>query len=111
MRESLKAAYQKELAASRAAQAKGDHQEAFRHLERAHILSQRFAFAHAATHLRMLRLGWQLGDGREVRGQLTRTVAVLIFSRIWVPLGNTGRARVSALAPMPVPDDLARLLE
>jgi hypothetical protein len=34
-----------------------------------------------------------------------------VFSRIWVPIGNTGGARVSALRPMPLPDDLRALLE
>ena len=111
MRDTLKAAYKQELAASRSAQARGDSDAAFQHLERAHVLSQRFAFAHAATHLRMLRLGWQRRDAREIRGQLTRALAALVFSRIWVPRGNTGRARVSAFAQMPVPDDLARLID
>lgn len=111
MRDTLKAAYKQELAASRSAQSRGDSDAAFQHLERAHILRQRFAFAHAATHLRMLRLGWKRRDVREIRGQLTRALAALVFSRIWVPRGNTGRARVSAFAQMPVPDDLARLID
>lgn len=111
MRDDLKTAYRRELAASRAARLKGDSEAAFTHLERAHILSQRFAFAHAATHVRMLRLGWERRDGREVRGQVSRALAALVFSRIWVPRGNTGRARVSAFTPMSVPEDLARLLD
>lgn len=110
MHDDLRTAYRQELAASRAAQARRDDERAFLHLERAHILSQRFAFAHAATHLRMLRLGWQRRDGKEVRGQISRALAALVFSRIWVPQGNTGRARVSAFSSMPVPEDLASLL-
>ena len=50
-------------------------------------------------------------DRREVFGQLKRMVAAAIFSRLWVPPGNTGRANVSAVEPMPIPDDLRRLLE
>jgi hypothetical protein len=38
-------------------------------------------------------------------------VAAAIFSCLWVPAGNTGRANVSATKPMPIPDDLRRLLE
>ncbi|WP_148864241.1 DUF3703 domain-containing protein [Marinobacter fonticola] len=110
MHERLKVAYRNELASARAEEARGDCQLAFTHLERAHILSQRFALAHTATHLRMLRLGLRLSDGREVRGQITRALAALVFSRIWVPVGNTGRATVSALAPMTVPADLAEVL-
>ena len=110
MHSELKPSYIAELEATRRAEGAGDFQTAFTHLERAHILSQKYALAHAATHLRMLRLGWRTRDFREVLGQLTRTIAALIFSRIWVPVGNTGRANVSAFAPMPVPEDLAEIL-
>jgi len=110
MHSELKPPYIAELEATRRAEGAGDFQTAFTHLERAHILSQKYALAHAATHLRMLRLGWRTRDVREVLGQLTRTIAALVFSRIWVPVGNTGRANVSAFAPMPVPEDLAEIL-
>ncbi|WP_449284739.1 DUF3703 domain-containing protein [Marinobacter sp. PE14] len=110
MHSELKQSYLAELESARRAEGAGDFQTAFTHLERAHILSQKFALAHAATHLRMLRLGWRTGDVREVLGQLTRTIAALVFSRIWVPVGNTGRANVSAFAPMPVPEDLTEVL-
>ena len=110
MHSELKPSYLAELEAARRAEGAGDFQTAFTHLERAHILSQKYALAHAATHLRMLRLGWRTRDVREVLGQLTRTIAALVFSRIWVPVGNTGRANVSAFAPMPVPEDLAVIL-
>lgn len=110
MHSELKPSYIAELEATGRAEGAGDFQTAFTHLERAHILSQKYALAHAATHLRMLRLGWRTRDVREVLGQLTRTIAALVFSRIWVPVGNTGRANVSAFAPMPVPEDLAEVL-
>ena len=89
---------------------RGDLDTAFAHLERAHILSQRYALTHARVHLRMLRVGWKRREPREVIGQITRTVAALLFSRIWVPLGNTGGANVSALRPMPLPEDLRALI-
>ncbi len=85
--------------------------EALVWLERAHILSQRRPLLHARSHWLMLRAGWQLGDRREVLGQMPRMVAALLFSRVWVPSGNTGRARVSALRPMPISEELRRLLE
>jgi hypothetical protein len=58
----------------------------------------------------MLVAGWRQRDWREVVGQLPRMLASILFSRVWVPLGNTGRARVSALKPMPVPEDLRDLV-
>lgn len=106
----IRAAYGAELSAASAAAAGGDAQAAFHHLERAHILSQRHTLAHVRVHWRMLRLGASVGDWREVLGQASRIAAAAIFSRIWVPIGNTGRADVSALKPMPVPEDLRAVL-
>jgi hypothetical protein len=58
----------------------------------------------------MLKLGVLTKDWREVMGQLPRIVAALLFSRIWVPVGNTGRARISAFSVMPLSTDLEELL-
>lgn len=104
----LQESYRAELAAAEAAP---DSERAFHHLARAHILSQRFTWRHVSVHWRMLKLGAALRDWREVLGQVTRILAAALFSRIWVPVGNTGRADVSAMKPMPVPQDLRALLE
>ena len=47
------------------------------------------------------------GDLREMFGQSTRIVAAMLFSRIWVPRGNTGGANVGATLPMAVPAERA----
>lgn len=104
-------AYERELAAARAATLAGSADIAFRHLERAHILSQRFTLRHVYVHWLMLRLGFATGSCREVTGQAVRMIAAALFSRIWVPAGNTGRAHVSAMQPMPIPGDLRELLQ
>jgi Protein of unknown function (DUF3703) len=111
MNDALRAAYVAELTAARTATAGGDIERAYHHLERAHILSQRYTSKHVHVHWLMLRLGASEGAPREVLGQLSRIVAAAIFSRIWVPVGNTGRANVGALKPMPIPDDLRSVLE
>lgn len=111
MKAPLKEAFAIELAAARDALARGELDAAFRHLERAHVLAQRHTGPHALVHWQMLRLGWLRRDPREVFGQLVRITAALIFSRIWVPVGNTGGANVSAFRPMPIPDDLRRWLD
>jgi hypothetical protein len=111
MKPALRQAYQAEHAAADAALACRDLDTAFAHLERAHVLSQRFAFAHTWTHLRMFAVGWRRRDAREVFGQVTRSIAALTKSRIWVPLGNTGGANVNPLKPMPVPPDLRPYLD
>lgn len=110
MHPALSAAYRAERRAASVATSHGQIALAFHHLERAHVLSQRHAWAHARVHLEMLRLGARQRDAREVAGQVGRIVAAVLFSRIWVPLGNTGRARVSAMRPMPVPTDLREVL-
>lgn len=107
----LRAAIEAEWQRARSATALGDLELAFRSLERAHVLSQRLTFAHVRTHLAMLAIGWRRRDPREVFGQATRTLAAAMFSRIWVPAGNTGGANVSAFRPMPVPADLRALLD
>jgi hypothetical protein len=63
------------------------------------------------VHALMLRVGWARRDAREVAGQLARLVAAALMSKVWVPAGNTGGANVGALRPMPVPEDIARLLD
>lgn len=107
----LRAAFDNELALAAAARARGEPGFAFRHLERAHVLGQRSTRLHVRSHLAMLALGWQQRDRREVFGQLTRIVAAALFSCVWVPVGNTGGANVSAVKPMPVPPDLQALLD
>ncbi len=111
MRPALRAAYLAEHAAAVAARSLADFDRAFVHLERAHVLSQRFTFAHTYTHLRMLAIGWRRRDLREVFGQVMRSIAALTKSKLWVPLGNTGGANVNPFKPMPVPPDLRTYLD
>jgi len=110
MNGALRTAYEAELSAASRATVRSDAETAFHHLERAHILSQRHTGQHVRVHWLMLKLGASGRDWREVLGQLSRIIAAAAFSRIWVPTGNTGRANVSAMKPMPVPDDLRRIL-
>ena len=102
--------YEEELSRARVALTTGEFEVCFAHLERAHVLSQRMTLRHTHVHWLMLVAGWRRGDGREVFGQLPRMLASVLFSGLWVPRGNSGRARVSAFEPMPVPDDLRHLV-
>ena len=106
----LAQAYEAELRLGLDAVARQDLQLAFERFERAHILGQRHTWRHVRAHLAMLRIGWRRRDFREVRGQLSRILAAAVFSRIWVPEGNTGGANVSAFERMPIPEDLRRIL-
>jgi hypothetical protein len=104
-------AYRTELGAGYRCLDSGDFKQAFRHFERAHILGQERTLLHVRAHIAMLRVACRQIDKRELVGQLKRILAAALFSRIWVPEGNTGGANVSALKPMPVPEDLQRILQ
>ena len=110
MKETLRSAITEAFREAGLAVRHRDFQAAYGWLERAHILTQRIPLAHAKSHWLMLKLGWLTKDWREVAGQLPRIVAALVFSTIWVPVGNTGRASVSAFAAMPLSADLEELL-
>lgn len=98
--------------AARAAIDIGDLDEAWRLLERTHILSQPWVWPHVRSHLDMLRLAVRARDRREIMGQVVRTLVAGPGSATRrYPLGNTGRAGVPATRPMPLPDDLAELLD
>lgn len=111
MSTALDQAYAGEMAQAKARFARGEFVVAFRHLERAHILGQRNTWRHVESHVWMLRVGWAERRANEVVGQLFRIPAALLFSRLWVPVGNTGGANVSAFLPMPVPEDLSALVD
>ena len=107
----IRTAFAQEWNSAQQARLAGDLSLAFQHLERAHILSQRLTWLHVRTHLAMWHIGWLRQDLRELFGQSTRILAAALFSRIWVPIGNTGGTNVSPLQPMPVPEDLRVILE
>src|SRR4051812_11765524 len=111
-RDALRAAWSDEMTTARASRAEGDVAAEWHHLERAHILSQPMAGPHVRTHVAMLGHGVRRRDRREVPGQIIRLGVAAPGS--WTersPVGNTGGADVSALKPMPIPDDLRALLE
>jgi hypothetical protein len=107
----IRQAWASEHAAAHEARTRGDSLEEWRHLERAHILSQPLAGAHVRTHLAMLGYGIRHRDRREVAGQLARLLVAGPGSAIGrYPLGNTGGANVNAVTPMPLPANLRALL-
>ena len=111
MHAELRQAYEKEMHAAAEHYYGGNLDKAFHYLERAHILGQSFAFAHARTHWWMLKVGWKRRDSIEIRGQVARMIGALLFSRIWVPLGNTGGAHVDPFRSMPIPEEFQSLLK
>lgn len=104
----VRAAYTAEMIAARAA---ADPAARWRHLERAHILSQPWAWPHTRNHISMLALAIVQRDRREALGQVVRIIVAAPGSALGrYPEGNTGRTRVGLTQPMPMPADLAAVL-
>ena len=80
-------------------------------LSAAHIVGQTDFRMHCRVHWAMLAFAAKTRDGGEVLGQLFRLGLVPIghlFQRL--PLGNIGRANVSAFQSMPVAPKLTELI-
>lgn len=89
----------------------GDLESAFRHLERAHVLGQAVTVEHTRVHWLMLKIGWKKRDWREIFGQLFRIVGASTKTPFGIyPTGNTGGANVSPFRPMPIPENLQKIL-
>ncbi|WP_329379417.1 DUF3703 domain-containing protein [Streptomyces sp. NBC_01351] len=105
----VRTAFEAELA--RAYAASPDTGAMWTALERAHILSQNWAWPHTRAHWHMFRLAVRCRDRKEMAGQVVRILVAGPGSLAGrVPQGNTGRTRAGLLTPMPIPDDLVALL-
>jgi len=91
--------------------AEGQRDQAFRHLERSHVLGQSSTVQHVRTHWHMFIWGIRSKSYRESLGQVVRMVGAATKTATGlVPSGNTGGSNVSPFKPLPVPQDLARIL-
>jgi hypothetical protein len=104
-------AFASEIRGARAARTAGADTSEWRHLERAHIISQPSVQLHVRSHVHMLGFAIRHPDGRELVGQLLRlAVAAPASATRRYPAGNTGGANVPATRPMEIPEDLRSLL-
>lgn len=84
----------------------------FKHLERAHVLGQTSTCWHIKVHWLMLLWAFRNGKCREILGQIFRLAGAASKTPFGlIPEGNTGGADVSAFQEMPIPPDLARLIQ
>lgn len=85
--------------------------EAFRCLERAHVLGQQDVVPHVLAHWLMLKLAFVNRDTGAVFGQALRIVLGAIGSAVGVvPKGNTGGTNVGMFRRMPITPELAKLM-
>jgi len=86
-------------------------EQRWRHLERAHIVSQPDPWLHSCNHAAMLTLALRQRDRREALGQVVRLLVAAPGSLSGrYPTGNTGRVDAGLMTPMAIPADLASLV-
>lgn len=112
MNEKLVESIEREIAEAERLSAAGDHEAAFAHLERAHVLGQSSTYQHTRVHALMLTNGLKRRDAKEVLGQTMRVIGAATKTPFGIyPVGNTGGANISPFRPMPIADDLKEILE
>ena len=111
MTPALKSAFEREMAEARRLYRDGRTDQAFKHLETAHVLGQRYIVPHIRSHWLMLEIGLRRRSVPEVFGQTIRIVFGALGSAIGVvPIGNTGGADISMFKRLPIASDIARVL-
>lgn len=81
---------------------------AFYEFENAHIIGQKHVYRHTISHYWMFVYGIKTKNFKEIFGQVTRILASIVFTLIWMPKGNTGGANVSPIKPMIIREDLKK---
>lgn len=87
-------------------------EEAWLHLEAAHVVGQMRWRPHLTVHRRMLVLACRERNVSEVMGQAVR-LGLVPLGHLFrcLPKGNTGRSHVSAFRPMAVRAELLALID
>lgn len=112
MNKKLKVSFNNELVKAKSFIKAKQFDHAFMHLERAHILGQRFVVPHSLSHFYMLKVALHKRDLKEIVGQIFRLPIGVLGSLIGVvPTGNTGRSNISAFKQMDIAQELIELME
>ncbi len=108
----LKQFYNVELQKYRKEYSNGNLEVAWHHLERAHIIGQRYPYTHSYVHWKMLRFGIKIQCPREVLGQIPRIIFGGVKSFVGkVPIGNPGGSNVPPFKSFPIDKDLQKIFE
>ena len=110
--ESLKPYYKAELNKYRTEYSNRDLKKAWNHLERAHIIGQKYPYAHTFVHWKMLQFGIKIKNRKETMGQIPRLIFGGVKSFVGkIPLGNPGGANVPPLKPFPIENELKNIFQ
>ena len=112
MKKSIKKFIRAELDLSHKYEGAGYLQASWQHLERAHILSQPYAWLHIYVHIKMILFSLRRGNFKEVIAQIPRILLAGPGSLFGLaPKGNTGGGNVGIFTPMEIPEYLRKILE
>lgn len=112
MKPEQRGAFERELSVAQDRINDGDVEAGLRHLERAHVIGQKYVLPHVRSHWAMLKLEWRRRRPAAVVGQAVRIVLGGIGSAVGVlPDGNTGGSNVSMFKRMPVDPQLLDIIE
>lgn len=112
MPKTLQPFYQKELMAAHDNLKSNNFQSCWHHLERAHIIGQKYPNEHTYVHWKMLQFGFKIKSIKEVIGQIPRLLLGGVKSFVGhIPVGNTGGANVPPLKPMEIPTDIKEMFK
>ena len=110
--ESLKPYYKAELNKYRTEYSNRDLKKAWNHLERAHIIGQKYPYAHTFVHWKMLQFGIKIKNRKEIIGQIPRLIFGGVKSFVGkIPVGNPGGANVPPLKPFPIENELKNIFQ
>lgn len=99
--------YERELSSYKENYKSSNLAQAWNHLERAHIIGQKYPYAHTYAHWKMLQFGVKIKSGKEIIGQIPRLVFGGVKSFVGkIPVGNPGGANVPPLQPFPIEKEL-----
>lgn len=106
----LKPFFKVEMEKYQSEYAQGNLKNAWNHLERAHIIGQKYPYAHSYVHWKMLRFGFKIKSGKEILGQIPRLIFGGVKSFVGtIPVGNPGGANVPPLKPFPLEQELQEI--
>ena len=110
--ESLKPYFEVELEKYHTECSNGNLKIAWNHLERAHIIGQKYPYTHTFVHWKMLLFGIKIKSGKEIIGQIPRLILGGVKSFVGkIPVGNPGGANVPPLKSFPIEKELQDIFE
>lgn len=104
--------FERELRAYYFALQENNLQQAWRHLEKAHVIGQAYPFQHTYVHWKMLQFGIKIKSVKEIIGQIPRLLVGGVKSFVGkIPVGNTGGANIPPLKPLPIEEEIMEIFE